>query len=207
MSPKILRDVRFFALLTLLDLDLARQAREARCPRCGGPLHSARYPRKLRGLPKEGGDRFRQRESFCCAEEGCRGRTTPPSVVFFGRRLYHTAMVVLVSALCEGADERRLDRLDRLFRLDRRTLLRWQTWWRESFPTTGFFRSERGRFSPPLSGKRRLRDLLSRFAGAARDRLVSALLFFSPLSTTSVTRERARQWAGRARRGGDVTLN
>jgi len=204
VSLKILRDVSFFVLLHRLDLDLAGLARDQGCAICGGRLHSARYPRQLRGVLEKIAARFGKRESFCCAEDGCRRRTTPPSVIFFGRRCYQAAMVVLVSALAHGASERRLGRLTGLFGIDRRTLLRWQSFWLEAFPESEFMRAEGGRFSPSLCRRRLLRDLLSRFVGASRDRLLSALLFLSPLSTGSVANEHARQWALKTRRGGVV---
>jgi hypothetical protein len=155
-------------------------------------------------VPAAAASFFRKRESFCCGRELCRKRSTPPSVVFFGRRLYPAAMVLLVSALAHGASERRLARLGFVFDIDRRTLLRWQAFWRDAFPESDFFRAEAGRFSPPLLRRRFLLDLLRRFAGALEDRVVSALLFLSPLSTTSVATERARRWALETRRGGVV---
>jgi hypothetical protein len=110
-------------------------------------------------------------------------------------------MVLLVSALAHGASERRLSRLHRAFGIDRRTLLRWQGFWREVFPESGFFRAEAGRFSPPLGRCRLVRDLLCRLTGSFRDRLLSALLWLSPITTGSVATERARRWAGETRRG------
>lgn len=201
MSPKLLRDVTFFAFLRLLDLDLAELVREGGCSLCGGPLHASSYPRKLRGLPEEARLLFAKRKSFCCGRDLCRRRATPPSVVFFGRRFYPAAMVLLVSALAHGASERRLARLNGLFGIGRRTLLRWQVFWRDAFPESAFFRSEVGRFSPSLRRRRLLLDLLRRFAGELRERVVSALLFLSPLSTASVPTEPARRWAGETRRG------
>lgn len=201
MSPKVLRSVRFFAFLHLLDVDLARRVQDAGCKFCEGRLHAARYPRSLRGVPEEAAPLFAKRESFCCDREGCRRRATPPSVAFFGRRVYHAAMVVLVSALAHGASERRLARLTRFFGIDRRTLLRWQVFWLEAFPESDFFRAEAGRFAPPLDPRRLVRDLLRRFAGSSRERLLSALLFLSPLTTGSVAGEQARRWAGKTRRG------
>jgi hypothetical protein len=201
VSPKFLRDVRFFAFLHLLDLDLAELVREGGCSLCGGPLHAASYPRKLRGLPEEARPLFAKRKSFCCGRDLCRRRATPPSVVFFGRRLFPAAMVLLVSALAHGASERRLARLNHVFEVDRRTLLRWRVFWRDTFPESSFFRAEAGRFSPPLRRHRLLPDLLRRFAGELRERVRSALLFLSPLSTGSVPVEHARRWAGETRRG------
>jgi len=201
VSPKLLRSIRFFAFLHLLDLDLAHRVQDEGCPFCNGRLHAARYPRSLRGVPKDAASFFAKRESFCCDQEGCRRRATPPSVAFFGRRVYPAAMVVLVSALAHGASERRLERLKRFFGIGRRTLLRWQGYWLESFPTSDFFVAEAGRFSPPLDPRRLVRDLLRRFAGSSRERLLSALLFLSPLTTGSVAKEQARRWAGETRRG------
>jgi hypothetical protein len=59
-------------------------------------LHSARYPRKPRGLPGGARSCCDFRYSFCCAD--CRHRTTPFSVRFFGRRVYIAAIMVVVSA-------------------------------------------------------------------------------------------------------------
>lgn len=201
MSPKLLRDVTFFAFLHLLDLDLAELVREGGCALCGGRLHAAPYPRKLRGLPDAAVSFFTQRKSFCCDRDLCRRRATPPSVVFLGRSFYPAAMVLLVSALAHGASERRLARLSGTFGIDRRTILRWQTYWRDAFPRCAFFRAEAGRFSPPLGRRRLLRDLLRRFVGEFRERVVSTLLFLSPLSTGSVAAEHARRWAAKTRRG------
>jgi hypothetical protein len=205
VSLKILRSVMFFVLLQRLDQDLAALARSEKCAICGGPLHSARYPRKLRGVPDEVAARFTRRESFCCAKEGCRKRTTPPSVVFFGRRSYLTAMVLLVSALADGASERRLARLSGLYGIDRRTLLCWRKWWEKSFPKSDFFAATAGRFAAPLGPRRLPGGILDLFGGRGVERLLSALLFLCPLSTLSVPFERASRWAAKTRRGGFMT--
>jgi len=67
------------SLLPRFDDDLASQVREGGCPRCGGRLDVADYPRKPRGGSIELGDDYDVRRSFCCAVEGCRRRRTPPS--------------------------------------------------------------------------------------------------------------------------------
>ena len=64
-----------------------------------GMLHSARYPRKPRGGLDDLGPDYATRLSFCCAVDGCRRRTTPPSVRYLGRRVYLGAVVVLVTAM------------------------------------------------------------------------------------------------------------
>src|SRR2546425_6920801 len=81
----ILNDASFYRVLLRFDDDLAEQARREGCG-CGGKLHSARYPRKPRGAPEELQEEYSRRRSFCCAEEGCRKRTTPASFRFLSRR-------------------------------------------------------------------------------------------------------------------------
>src|SRR3984893_16426162 len=66
-------------------------------------LHSARFRRKPRGGPAGLGEAYDQRLSFCCASDLCRKRMTPPSFRFFGRKVYLGAVVVLVSAMRQGA--------------------------------------------------------------------------------------------------------
>src|SRR2546422_9557293 len=86
----ILNDASFYRVLLRFDDDLAEQARREGCG-CGGKLHSARYPRKPRGAPEELQEEYSRRRSFCCAEEGCRKRTTPASFRFLSRRGYLAA--------------------------------------------------------------------------------------------------------------------
>ena len=85
MCHATLQDPKLYSLLLLIDEDLAAQAQSAGCS-CGGALHSARYPRKPRGAPRELLEQYRSRLSFCCA--ACRRRTTPESVRYLGRRVY-----------------------------------------------------------------------------------------------------------------------
>jgi hypothetical protein len=121
LYAELLGDARLYAILQQIDEDLAARARAAGC-RCGGPLHSARYPRKPRGGPAGLGSSYEQRLSFCCATEGCRKRTTPPSVRFLGRKVYLGAVVVLVSALRQGPSPMRVSVLHELFGVGERTL-------------------------------------------------------------------------------------
>lgn len=133
MILKILRDRRFLELLQRFDRDLAEQARAANCPSCGGVLHSARYERKPRGLPKEFASVRFVREGLCCAREGCRQRTLPPSVLFMGRRHFLSVAHVLLSALDRGPTGRRRGQLKEMFGVDQRTIERWRLWWADVF--------------------------------------------------------------------------
>jgi hypothetical protein len=142
MYQDLPRDASFWVFLFSIDQDLAGRAREKGCP-CGGRLHSANYPRNPRGvdnLPEEYGRRL----SFCCDRDGCRKRVTPPSARFLGRKVYLGAVVVLVAAMRQGPSPRRVCELSRLFEADRRTIARWQVFWRELFPQTPFWKTERG---------------------------------------------------------------
>lgn len=155
MIHELPRNSSFWKFLFSIDQDLAQTARQQGCA-CGGRLHRANYPRKPRGidgLPAEYGRRL----SFCCEREGCRKRVTPPSVRFLGRKVFLGAVVVLVSAMRQGPNPRRVRELSRLFGVDRRTVGRWQVFWREQFPETQFWKVARGRLVP----KYQLRDLPS----------------------------------------------
>ena len=76
------------------------------------------------------------RLSFCCDRDGCRKRATPPSVRFLGRKVYLAVVVILVSAMRHGPTPRRVRELSARFGVDRRTIARWQVFWREHFPQT-----------------------------------------------------------------------
>ena len=106
---RLLRDGRLRKLLEHGDEDLARECREGGCELCGGVLHSAKYARKPRG--PEGVEAWDRRHSFCCEEEGCRKRHTPPSLRFLWRRVYVSVVVVLVAAMVHGVKPRRVERL------------------------------------------------------------------------------------------------
>ena len=182
----LLRDSRFFETLLRFDEDLAEQVRAAGCRRCGGVLHRAHYPRKPRGGPAELEPPQERRLSFCCAREGCRRRTTPPSLRFLGRRVYFGAVVVLLSALVHGLSPRRVTRLREQVGVDRRTLGRWRRWWQQGFVRSAFWRTARGRFVPAVELHELPASLLERFVGAdAGERVRAALAFLAPLSASS----------------------
>jgi hypothetical protein len=159
-------------------------ARAAGCVVCDGVLHSSLYPRKPRGGPAElpGYD---WRHSFCCAVEGCRKRTTPPSVRFLGRKVYLGVVVVLASALRHGATPARLARLRAELGVCRRTVERWRIWWREIFVESRFWRAAKGRFASPVGEATLPQSLLERFGGDEVERLVHALEFVAPITTAS----------------------
>ena len=127
MCHALLSDSTLYDLLLEFDRDLADQARAAGCG-CGGALHSADYPRKPRGGPADLPAAYKRRLSLCCAQEGCRKRTTPASVRFLGRRMYLAAVVVLATAMQGGITAKRAARLHELVGVSLRTLKRWRAW-------------------------------------------------------------------------------
>lgn len=191
MYQKIFSLSRFYPLLRKLDQELALETKRGGCP-CGGKLHYARYPRKPRGTIVENDMAYRKRESFCCAEEGCRRRTTPPSVLFLGRKVFFSVVVILVCVLRQGPKPTRLDKLGELTGASARTIRRWQKWWKSTFVQSECWRAGRGRFSKPVDVSELPRSLLQAFAATGRGRLkrlVHMLRFMGPLSTTSTSVE------------------
>lgn len=181
MSHKLLLDASLYGVLWLIDQDLAAQCKAARCP-CGGRLDVANYPRKPRGGPELPAEQ-KLRLSFCCATEGCRRRSTPPSTRFLGRRVYLGAVVVVLSRLAERCTRKLLAQLRALVgHVSERTIDRWLSWWREAFPTTAVFAELRGR-APAVAQRPCPRSLWSVLVvGGLRERLVAVLRLLLPLT-------------------------
>jgi len=181
----LLNDARLYEFLLQIDRDLAETARQAACRFCGDRLHSACYLRKPRGVPEDIdlGPEYPVRFSFCCRAEGCRCRHTPPSVRFLGRRVYLGVMVVLLTVMRQGPTPRSVESLQAVFGVRPRTLVRWQTWWRDLFPQGGFWRRMRARFLPAVAEPGLPGTLLLRFHGETlRERMILLLKFLAPLS-------------------------
>jgi hypothetical protein len=175
-------DGEFFFLLFRIDQEMAEAARAAGCT-CGGRLHRSDYARKPRGLPAPAEDMFDSRFSFCCDREGCRKRCTPASVRFLGRRVYVGATVVLACVLRQLADAvARYRALCAIELPPKRTVRRWSRWWRTAFIASDLWRSDRGRFMPPVSIEQIPTSVLERFAGTGDEKLRAMLLWLSPLS-------------------------
>ncbi len=183
MCQKLLSDARLPGLLLKCDMDMAEAMRAAGCSECGARLDSARYPRKPRGalvaLPGE----YASRLSFCCAAQGCRTRHTPPSVRFLGRRVYLGAVVVLATAMQQGATPVRARRLKELLGVSAQTLARWRQWWATAFVESAFWKGAKAAFSPPADESGFPLSLLERFGGDEEGRLIALLRFIRELST------------------------
>jgi hypothetical protein len=164
-------------VLTKIDGDLAVQACARGCA-CGGALHRADYPRKVRGINVES-----RRDSFCCAEEGCRRRVTPGSVRFLGRRIYAGFIVILLTAFQHGLTAARVAVLQEHLGVDRRTLERWRQWWLQQFARGRPWRSARGRFIPPPDERTLPWSLWRSFGDDDPKPLLDLLRFLVPWTT------------------------
>ena len=189
-----LADQQLPQLLKKVDADLAEKVRQSGCQHCAGKLHSAKYRRKPRGQPQQDRqdgqppeDVFR--DSFCCDQEGCRKRHTPPSVRFLGRKVYWGFVVVLVSVMRHGLKPERLQALRETLGVDRRTVERWREWWLGIFVESSFWRGARARFMPPLCPQTMPWSLGIRFEIQRRDRLLALLKFLAPITTPTAWKE------------------
>ena len=199
MYTDVLVDPSFFRFLSTCDADLAEGVRTAGCSRCPGRLHRANYPRKPRGGPEAIASEPTYRHSFCCDQEGCRRRVTPPSVRFLGRRVYFAVVVLLFSVLESGPSRTKARVLKGAVGVSVRTLRRWRRGWQSIFPRTRFWIAARARLILPVEENDLPGALLDRFCRKEGDppeaaermttdfpeRLSLLLRWLSPLSIST----------------------
>ncbi len=186
MCHDFFNDSSFYHFLFQIDQDIASDVQRMRCPYCDGLLHSARYPRKPRGPRHCLTDAYESRLSFCCAQDDCRRRTTPPSVRFLGRKVYLGITIILITALRHGLTTKRRQQLSEQLNIHPQTFYRWLRWWREVFPASRCWHSARGRFMPPVDAVQLPGELLGRFTGQdLKRRLCQFLQLLLPLSSSS----------------------
>jgi hypothetical protein len=179
-------DASFYQSLFQLDQAIAADVQAAGCQYCGGRLHVADYPRKPRGVRSALDASYQYRLSFCCAADGCRRRTTPPSVRFLGRKVYLGVVIVLVTALTDGLSSHHRRRLIDQLDLWPQTIARWQRWWREQVPMTRCWQALRPRFVPPIEIRALPGALLRRLTGNdLTQRMRQLLTLIAPLTTGS----------------------
>lgn len=164
MYQTALRNSSLWVLMRLSDREQAARVKEAGCS-CGGKLHSASYLRKPRGGPSgfESDREYCRRESFCCNQEGCRRRATPPALRFLDRKVFFSVWVLLLAALRNGPTPRRLRELSEHYAVSERTIRRWQRWWRETLAQKPIWVALRGRLASPISEAQLPGSLLALF--------------------------------------------
>ena len=148
MCHILLQEPKFFSILLLIDRELANQCQAQGC-QCGGVLHKSHYPRKPRGCPAEVRSDFESRFSFCC--NICRKRSTAISVRFLGPRVYLALAVVLMPGRPPAGPTSTQMQLSAILGVPVRTLLRWKSWWTETFPMTRLWQAECARFVLPVT--------------------------------------------------------
>ena len=164
MLTELLQKVSLFRLLHRIDIDLAKQLQQGRCPYCNGPLHHSNYERKPRGGPDKIPDEYLIRFSFCCANEHCRRRCLPSSCLFMGRRVYWGCVILVVMTLKQnrpnGASARKIKAM---FGISRKTLKRWMAYFRDEFPVSLQWQRLRGRLASTVSNNKLPAELVHYF--------------------------------------------
>lgn len=145
MLPEFLQNVSLFHTLYHIDLNLAQECQQAGCPFCQGPLHRAPYLRKPRGGPLNIPEEFQVRQSLCCGREGCRRRVLPPSCLFQGRKVYWRAVILVVVSLRQGRfGGFCINKLARMFSIDRKTVVRWIRYFQDELAISAQWQRLRG---------------------------------------------------------------
>lgn len=94
----------------------------------------------------------------------------PPSVLFWGRRVYWAPVFLVVTALRQGRDKGyTIAKLMALFGVTRQTLSRWLSYFREIFPCSQSWRRLSGRLMPPVAEDQLPRSLIERFVETRGD--------------------------------------
>jgi len=179
LSP--LNDPAFHNSLIDFDRLIAEQARKDQCLSCGGNLHQSHYVRKPRGVPKGVHSDYGIRFSYCCGEDGCRKRFTPPSMRFLSRKVYSSVVIILVFLLHEKTDESKIEELNQFLKttLSVKTIRRWRYFWMNVVPQSHTWK--RAAFTHVMA-QTLPASLLSQFQHASKTPLVMVLKWMLPLT-------------------------
>lgn len=170
MSHEIGVGDEVFARLHDLDEAETERVQSEGCPRCGGRLDRADFPRKVRGVPASAEGLFERRFGLCCAREGCRRRVLPDSVRFLGRKVY-AALTIVAACAAEVAHQH--------WQKARR-IARWLAWWRTVFGQSERFVALRGQLARPVDVEALPGSLLERVeANDEGERLVRFIVLVS----------------------------
>lgn len=179
--PELLEDEKFFEGLFIEDAKEGEKVHAAGCPHCGGKLHQAHFPRKVRGIGEAASQWFQRRFSYCCSR--CRRRQTPASLRFLGRKVYAGAAVLVAAIMALSGS---LAEAMRLVGAAQRTVRRFRRWFGEKLLATDFWKGSSGTLGLPPEPRRMPLSLLERFvADDDAERLLLGLRFLSPLSASA----------------------
>lgn len=136
----------FLEKLISIDLELLEKEWSQLCSYCDGRLDRSDFLRKPRGIASAPAE-FCVRFSLCCREEGCRKRLTPPSVRFFGKRVW-TAPVFLIAMILSGDSKKsKVASFCNNLGISPKTLSRWRKWWSEDFIKSDYWMQLKSRLN------------------------------------------------------------
>lgn len=176
-----LTSATFYNSLLVFDRIIAEQVRQSGCLFCHGNLHQSHYPRKPRGVPSGTHDVYVIRFSYCCGNEGCRKRFTPPSMRFLSRKVYSSVVIFLVFLLKSKTDESKVEELNWLLGtgLSVETVRRWRHFWLKEVSQSRIWK--RAAFSHSMAQTLPV-SLLNKFKQALNTPLEMALKWILPLT-------------------------
>ena len=142
MYHALLTNSNFYFSLLMVDKQIAELYQQGGCSFCRGNLNQAHYERNPLGLPPDLPSDYRTRLSYCCSQEGCRKRCTPPSLRFLSRKQYSSLVILLVFMLNSLSDESRIERLHHQLgtNVSVETLRRWRQYWLKKVPLSKTFK-------------------------------------------------------------------
>ena len=134
----------------------------------------------------EARDAYATRASFCCREEGCRRRATPPSLRFLGRKVYVSVLVVVASVVGRSIHLVGRGRRREVEGVPVRTVRRWLDWWSITFALSVFWKEAKGLLSPAVDEASLPGSLLARLGAPSAATLTRLLRLIAPVTTISV---------------------
>jgi hypothetical protein len=174
----------FFAALERADEGILQQVAACGCGACGGRLHRGDYERKPRGaLIAAAGTEYVMRFSLCCGREGCRKRSTPPSLRFLGRRVYLGVVVIVASMFAWMLGS--ASGIRRATGVPARTTRRWLGWWCGPFVSTDVFIAVCAQLIG-VAVEDLPASIFLRLVGSPTEQMRAMLALLAPLTTGSV---------------------
>jgi len=178
----LLASVEFHVELVEADLEIARSLQARGCPRrgCGGRLHRADFPRKVRGLAADDTSLFASRVGLCCG--WCRRRVLPATVRFFGRSSYAfiASLIAVTTTLAGGIAPGA-----RLVGAAWATVARWIRFLQYDLACRGEWQAARGRLPAVLLLEQLPLSLVEVFGSVeSDDAWLLTLRWLSPITTT-----------------------
>lgn len=177
-----------------LDRVIASEFHKKPCQNCGGKLNWANYHRKPRGVQGDD-EKHTLCFSLCCGQDGCRKRTSIPSLRFFGRRVYSSKIFFSISSLSKIATSRKkLERLSNFFNVPVKTIKNWLKWWNNDFINSKAWMIIKGFLVSQPNGVDILSHLYKRMPHSSYGKIYSLQRLFLPFS----------RWLGRCNQEEDI---